>query len=88
MNKISLPKCLYNPILSPPHSKIQSVGVDIRAVTTRLWTNAPIRYGLMMQLVASIAGYGQSLIDLSLQTLIVDRPSSLIDRLNPIRWAK
>jgi MFS transporter, NRE family, putaive nickel resistance protein len=29
---------------------------DILAGTTRLWCDAPIRYGLMMQLVASIAG--------------------------------
>ena len=41
---------------SPPRSNIQSVGADIRAGTARLWTDAPIRYGLMMQLVASISG--------------------------------
>ena len=29
---------------------------DVRAGTVRLWTDAPIRYGLVMQLVASIAG--------------------------------
>ena len=29
---------------------------DIRSGTTRLWTDAPIRYGLIIQLVASIAG--------------------------------
>jgi MFS transporter, NRE family, putaive nickel resistance protein len=37
----------------------KSVGriwTDIQAGTTRLWTDAPIRYGLVMQLVASIAG--------------------------------
>jgi MFS transporter, NRE family, putaive nickel resistance protein len=35
---------------------IRSIGTDIRAGTSRLWHDAPIRYGLMMQLVASIAG--------------------------------
>jgi NRE family putative nickel resistance protein-like MFS transporter len=37
----------------------KSVGriwTDIQTGTTRLWTDPPIRYGLMMQLVASIAG--------------------------------
>jgi MFS transporter, NRE family, putaive nickel resistance protein len=43
-------------VTAKPRSKIQSVGADIRSGTTRLWTDAPIRYGLMMQLVASIAG--------------------------------
>jgi MFS transporter, NRE family, putaive nickel resistance protein len=33
-----------------------SIGTDIRAGTSRLWNDTPIRYGLMMQLVASIAG--------------------------------
>jgi MFS transporter, NRE family, putaive nickel resistance protein len=33
-----------------------SIGTDIRTGTSRLWHDAPIRYGLMMQLVASIAG--------------------------------
>ena len=41
---------------SPARSPIQSIGTDIKAGTARLWTDAPIRYGLMMQLVASIAG--------------------------------
>jgi NRE family putative nickel resistance protein-like MFS transporter len=40
---------------SAPRS-IGSIAADIRLGTTRLWGNAPIRYGLMMQLVASIAG--------------------------------
>ncbi len=40
---------------SSPRS-IGSIGADIRAGTVRLWQDAPIRYGLMMQLVASIAG--------------------------------
>ena len=37
----------------------KSIGLilaDIRSGTTRLWTDAPIRYGLIIQLVASIAG--------------------------------
>lgn len=40
-------------------SEDKSVGrilPDIQTGTTRLWTDAPIRYGLMMQLVASIVG--------------------------------
>ena len=40
-------------------SGTKSVGriwTDILAGTTRLWTDAPIRYGLVMQLVASISG--------------------------------
>jgi MFS transporter, NRE family, putaive nickel resistance protein len=36
--------------------RINGIWVDIQAGTARLWTDAPIRYGLMMQLVASIAG--------------------------------
>jgi MFS transporter, NRE family, putaive nickel resistance protein len=40
---------------SEPRSLVQ-IGADIRSGTARLWTDAPIRYGLMMQLVASIAG--------------------------------
>ncbi len=40
---------------SSPRS-IGSMGADIRAGTARLWQDPPIRYGLMMQLVASIAG--------------------------------
>jgi MFS transporter, NRE family, putaive nickel resistance protein len=36
--------------------RVGSILSDIRAGTTRLWTDAPIRYGLTIQLVASIAG--------------------------------
>ena len=35
---------------------IQQILTDIQAGTARLWTDAPIRYCLVMQLVASIAG--------------------------------
>jgi MFS transporter, NRE family, putaive nickel resistance protein len=34
----------------------ESILSDIQAGTARLWTDAPIRYGLMIQLVASISG--------------------------------
>jgi MFS transporter, NRE family, putaive nickel resistance protein len=36
--------------------RVGSILSDIRAGTARLWTDAPIRYGLTIQLVASIAG--------------------------------
>ncbi|WP_295617735.1 MFS transporter [Chamaesiphon sp. GL140_3_metabinner_50] len=36
--------------------KVESIRSDIQVGTITLWTDAPIRYGLMMQLVASIAG--------------------------------
>ena len=36
--------------------KVASMRSDIQVGTIQLWTDAPIRYGLMMQLVASIAG--------------------------------
>ncbi len=32
------------------------IWTDVRSGTVRLWTDAPIRYGLVMQLVAAIAG--------------------------------
>jgi MFS transporter, NRE family, putaive nickel resistance protein len=35
---------------------VERIWTDIQTGTTRLWTDPPIRYGLMMQLVASIAG--------------------------------
>ena len=35
---------------------IQQIWTDIQSGTARLWTDPPIRYGLVMQLVASIAG--------------------------------
>jgi MFS transporter, NRE family, putaive nickel resistance protein len=38
------------------HRSVDNIRSDLLAGTTRLWTDAPIRYGLMMQLVASIAG--------------------------------
>ena len=40
----------------PNHRSIQQIWTDIQSGTARLWTDAPIRYGLVMQLVASIAG--------------------------------
>ncbi|WP_309744853.1 MFS transporter [Chamaesiphon sp. OTE_20_metabat_361] len=52
----TLPGNLRADVTAEPRSKIQSVGADIRVGTAKLWTDAPIRYGLMMQLVASIAG--------------------------------
>lgn len=36
--------------------KVANIRSDIQVGTIKLWTDAPIRYGLMMQLVASIAG--------------------------------
>lgn len=36
--------------------RVQNMQSDIQAGTVKLWTDAPIRYGLIMQLVASIAG--------------------------------
>ncbi len=35
---------------------VTRIFADIRSGTARLWTDAPIRYGLVMQLVAAIAG--------------------------------
>jgi MFS transporter, NRE family, putaive nickel resistance protein len=35
---------------------VGQIWIDIKVGTARLWTDAPIRYGLVMQLVASIAG--------------------------------
>jgi MFS transporter, NRE family, putaive nickel resistance protein len=35
---------------------VDRIWTDVRAGTTRLWTDAPIRYGLGLQLVASISG--------------------------------
>jgi MFS transporter, NRE family, putaive nickel resistance protein len=39
---------------SPP--TIREIRSDLEVGTLRLWTDAPIRYGLLLQLVASIAG--------------------------------
>jgi MFS transporter, NRE family, putaive nickel resistance protein len=39
-----------------PNRSIQQIWTDIQAGTASLWTDPPIRYGLVMQLVASIAG--------------------------------
>lgn len=36
--------------------RVESIRSDLQVGTVQLWTDAPIRYGLMMQLVASIAG--------------------------------
>jgi MFS transporter, NRE family, putaive nickel resistance protein len=52
----TLPGNLRSHTTAKARSNVQSVGADIRSGTARLWTDAPIRYGLMMQLVASIAG--------------------------------
>jgi MFS transporter, NRE family, putaive nickel resistance protein len=35
---------------------VNRIWTDIRSGTNKLWSDAPIRYGLMLQLVASIAG--------------------------------
>jgi MFS transporter, NRE family, putaive nickel resistance protein len=37
-------------------NSVAQILADIRSGTARLWTDAPIRYGLVMQLVAAIAG--------------------------------
>jgi MFS transporter, NRE family, putaive nickel resistance protein len=37
-------------------NSVMRIGADIRSGTTRLWMDAPIRYGLVIQLVAAIAG--------------------------------
>jgi MFS transporter, NRE family, putaive nickel resistance protein len=40
----------------PNHRALQQIWRDIQVGTARLWTDPPIRYGLVIQLVASIAG--------------------------------
>uniref|UniRef100_UPI00286E1BEF MFS transporter n=1 Tax=Chamaesiphon sp. VAR_69_metabat_338 TaxID=2964704 RepID=UPI00286E1BEF len=52
----TLPSNLRSPQTESSPRSIGSIGADIRAGTAKLWHDAPIRYGLMMQLVASIAG--------------------------------
>ncbi len=52
----TLPGNLRSNISESAPRSIRSIGTDIRTGTSRLWHDAPIRYGLMMQLVASIAG--------------------------------
>jgi MFS transporter, NRE family, putaive nickel resistance protein len=52
----TLPGNLRSNLTESTPRSIRSIGTDIRAGTSRLWHDAPIRYGLMMQLVASIAG--------------------------------
>ncbi len=51
----SLPGNLQVEGVSPDKS-VGRIWLDIQAGTTRLWTDAPIRYGLTIQLVAAIAG--------------------------------
>jgi MFS transporter, NRE family, putaive nickel resistance protein len=52
----TLPGNLRSNLTASTPKSIRSIGADIRAGTAKLWHDAPIRYGLMMQLVASIAG--------------------------------
>jgi MFS transporter, NRE family, putaive nickel resistance protein len=52
----TLPGNLRSDLTESVPRSIGSIGTDIRTGTSRLWHDAPIRYGLMMQLVASIAG--------------------------------
>jgi MFS transporter, NRE family, putaive nickel resistance protein len=43
-------------VTTKSEDRSQSIRSDLQAGTIRLWQDAPIRYGLMMQLVASITG--------------------------------
>ena len=52
----TLPGGLRSDVTTAPQRRVGSIGSDILAGTERLWADAPIRYGLMLQLVASIAG--------------------------------
>ncbi len=51
----TLPRSLKVDSVSEDNS-VERILMDIRAGTTRLWTDAPIRYGLTIQLVAAISG--------------------------------
>jgi len=52
----TLPSNLRSDIAESGSRSIQQILADIQAGSSKLWTDAPIRYGLMMQLVASISG--------------------------------
>lgn len=52
----TLPSNLRSDVAEPGNRSVGQIWADIQAGTSKLWTDAPIRYGLMMQLVASIAG--------------------------------
>ena len=52
----TLPGGLRSDVTTAPQRRVGSLRADILAGTERLWADAPIRYGLMLQLVASIAG--------------------------------
>ena len=52
----TLPGKLRSDVAEPGSRSVGQILADIQAGTSKLWTDAPIRYGLMMQLVASIAG--------------------------------
>jgi MFS transporter, NRE family, putaive nickel resistance protein len=52
----TLPGNLQTDSARSPDRYMQQIWSDIQAGTTRIWTDAPIRYGLIIQLVASIAG--------------------------------
>lgn len=52
----TLPGGLRSDVTTATQRRVGSIGSDILAGTERLWADAPIRYGLMLQLVASIAG--------------------------------
>jgi hypothetical protein len=47
---------------------------DIRMGTVCLFADPPIRYALALQLVAAIAGIGETLVNVPTQTLIADSP--------------
>ncbi len=53
---ITLPRNLQVNSAGSSDRNIRQIWSDIQAGTSRIWTDAPIRYGLIMQLVASIAG--------------------------------
>ena len=52
----TLPSNLRSDVAESGSRSMQQILADIQAGTSKLWTDAPIRYGLMMQLVASISG--------------------------------
>ncbi|PSB54864.1 MFS transporter [Chamaesiphon polymorphus] len=52
----TLPRNLRTDAATAGNRSIQQIRSDIQVGTLRLWTDAPIRYGLLLQLVASIAG--------------------------------
>ncbi|AFY91445.1 MFS transporter [Chamaesiphon minutus] len=52
----TLPENLRTDAAAAGNCSIRQIRSDIQVGTLRLWTDAPIRYGLLLQLVASIAG--------------------------------